>query len=72
MILISAGKRGAWWKNTLTLLVKKTTSKPLSAMNGDISHCLKSPPDEAEGIFKLAEVDVKKRRDFMQNVGQFM
>jgi len=33
---------------------------------------LKTAPDEAEEVFKLAEADAKKRWDFMQNVGQFM
>lgn len=33
---------------------------------------LKTAPDEAEGLFKLAEADAKKRWDFMQAVGPLM
>ena len=33
---------------------------------------LKTAPNEAEGLFQLAEEDAKKRWNFMQNVGPFM
>ena len=33
---------------------------------------LKTAPDEAEGLFKLAEADAKKRWEFMQKVGEIM